>query len=172
MTASEQLARNWIKAQPAIAGFISTMVPDFAKAQDLLQEVAVIVVRKFHLFDETQSSFLPWALGIAKFEVLSYRRSLVKKPMHFSSDLVDQIAKTCENIEPELAPIQNALRKCLHNLEGRSKDIMSLRYEHNLAPSAIAYHFGTQVGSIRTRLHRIRNSLRQCIQKHLKLPEK
>ena len=40
---SEYLATLWTPAQPVIAGFIGSMLPDYHQAQDVLQKTAVVV---------------------------------------------------------------------------------------------------------------------------------
>jgi hypothetical protein len=41
----------WTKAQPFVAAHIGFLVPDFHRAEDVLQQVAVILVRKFDQYD-------------------------------------------------------------------------------------------------------------------------
>ena len=73
MNNHEQFTRRWTEAQPIVAGYISAVVPDFQEAEDLLQDVAVILLRKFPEYD-AQRPFVAWAIGIAKREVLVARR--------------------------------------------------------------------------------------------------
>ncbi len=42
----EQFTRRWTEAQPIVAGYINAVVPDFQEAEDLLQDVAVILLRQ------------------------------------------------------------------------------------------------------------------------------
>jgi len=69
----EQFTRRWTEAQPIVAGYINAVVADFQEAEDLLQNVAVILLRKFPEYDG-QRPFVAWAIGIAKREVLMARR--------------------------------------------------------------------------------------------------
>ena len=48
-----------------VAAFVLSIIPDFHQAEDVLQQVAVVLVREFGQFD-TSRPFLPWALGIAQ----------------------------------------------------------------------------------------------------------
>ena len=59
------LTLHWTRAQPVVAGFISSMVPDFNDAEDILQRVALVIVKKFNQYDKNKL-FLVWAMGIAK----------------------------------------------------------------------------------------------------------
>ena len=51
MNNHEQFTRRWTEAQPIVAGYINAVVPDFQEAEDLLQDVAVILLRKFTEYD-------------------------------------------------------------------------------------------------------------------------
>ena len=62
---NEQITVQWAQSQPLIAAFISSLVPDFHDADDILQNVAVVTVRKYEQFDPNRS-FVAWAIGIAK----------------------------------------------------------------------------------------------------------
>ncbi len=53
-----------------VAAFVLSIIPDFHQAEDVLQQVAVVLVREFGQFD-TSRPFLPWALGIARTWLLS-----------------------------------------------------------------------------------------------------
>src|SRR5687768_5493951 len=48
---AEQFAALWTAAQPTIAGFIRTLIPDYLQADEVLQRVAVTLVRKFAQYD-------------------------------------------------------------------------------------------------------------------------
>jgi|SRR5688572_11777929 len=65
MDQQEQFTRLWTEAQPLIAGYINSFEPEFDRAEDLLQDVAVILLRKFPEYDP-QRPFVAWAIGIAR----------------------------------------------------------------------------------------------------------
>ncbi len=90
MNDSEQLTVEWTKAQPVVAAYISSLVPDFHDAEDILHQVAVTLVQKFDQYDR-QRPFVAWAIGIAKYEVLKHRRKIATDKHVFGNDLVEQI---------------------------------------------------------------------------------
>ena len=61
----DRFTRCWTQAQPAIAGYIAALVPDPHAADDVVQEVAVILLRKFAEYDPARP-FIAWAMGVAK----------------------------------------------------------------------------------------------------------
>ena len=101
MNDQEQFTRCWTQAQPLVASYIGALVTDFRDAEDLLQEVAVICLRKFPDYDP-QRPFAAWALGIARLEALRLRRTHARSRVLFNGELLDQIALACEELAPEM----------------------------------------------------------------------
>src|SRR4051812_23255957 len=62
----QDIARRWAIAQPSVVAFISLLVPRYHDAQDVLQEVAAVVLS--YEFDKKgwPESFDGWVLGIAR----------------------------------------------------------------------------------------------------------
>ena len=61
---TEKLARLWTESQSVVASYIFSLVRDFHLAEDILQQVAVVLVREFEKYDPSRP-FLPWTMGIA-----------------------------------------------------------------------------------------------------------
>jgi RNA polymerase sigma-70 factor (ECF subfamily) len=161
---SEQLAALWTRAQPVVAAYIRTMLPDFHQAEEVLQRVAVVLVRKFDTY-EADKPFVPWAIGFARFEVLRYRRDFATDRHQFDSDIVEQVAELYQSEEIDFAGIRGALRTCVGKLQGRNRQVLTLRYTQDVAPQEIAKEMGMTSNAVRQLLHRVRDSLRQCIER-------
>src|SRR4051794_12552203 len=96
---SEQLARLWTESQPVVAAFILSVIPDFHQAEDVLQQVAVVLVREFDRFDPSRP-FLPWALGIARNLAMKSRRDVAIQSKYLLSETVlDQIQSAFHDSE-------------------------------------------------------------------------
>ena len=63
----EEITVLWTRAHPAVSAFISSMVPDFQDADDILQQVAVAIVQNYDRYNK-ERSFVSWAIGIAEYE--------------------------------------------------------------------------------------------------------
>ena len=167
METQEQFTRFWTEAQPKLAGYISALVPDFAEAEDLLQNVAVILLRKFPEYDPKRP-FIGWAIGITKREILMARRRHARNFLCYQTDLLERISEAYEELAPELDDRSRALGECLKAVEGRASELLRLRYEEGLEPSAIAGRVGMAVVAVRVMLSRTRAALRECIERKLK----
>lgn len=156
----------WTKVQPTVSAFIGSMLPDFHQAEDVLQQVAVIVVRKFDQYDPRQQ-FVAWVLGIAKNEVLKSRRAFMADRHVFDEELCEQLTDGYQQSIKEFDDVRSALGHCMRGLRGRAKSIMELRYGLDLKPGAIAKKVDMQPGAVRVLLHRVRGALRDCINNRL-----
>jgi RNA polymerase sigma-70 factor (ECF subfamily) len=166
MEKNEKFMRQWIGAQPALAAYINSVVPDFHEAEDLLQNVAVVLLRKFEEFDESRP-FLKWAMGVARYEILGKRRSYARSFLLFHSDLVEAVGAEIEEMSGELAEEAAALRHCLKKVEGRNAKVLSLRYEDGLKPRQIAEKIGMEPGAVRVMLSRVRATLHDCVRRRV-----
>ncbi len=166
MPGDEQFTRRWTQAQPVVASFISSMVPDFHEAEDLLQEVAVVLLRKFGEYDERRP-FVAWALGIARLEVLSARRSHARSFLTYNPGIAEAVAQAFEEMSPLLGMRAAALRECLAEVKGNARRVVALRYQDSLKPRDIAARLGMAGGSVRVTLSRIRAALQACVERRL-----
>jgi len=168
---AEQFAALWTAAQPTIAGFVRMLIPDYQQADEVLQRVAVTLVRKYDNYDQSRP-FAAWAIGVAKYEVLYYRRERATDKHVFGDEIVDQIASRYEVVAEDGDPIREALRYCLQQLKGRSKSVIELRYRRGLKSLAIAEEMSLSSGAVRMLLCRVRETLRHCIERRVDLQER
>jgi len=65
---TEQLALLWTQSQSVVGAYILSLVRDFHVAEDLLQQVAVVLVREFEKYDPRGRFCLgPWGLPRTRF---------------------------------------------------------------------------------------------------------
>ena len=70
---SEHFVRELTRCQNGVFAYILSLVGNSDAARDIQQETNVVLWRKVGEFSEG-SNFMPWALGIARMQVLSFRR--------------------------------------------------------------------------------------------------
>ncbi len=162
----ERFTRLWTQAQPSIAGYLAALVPDRHQADDLLQEVAVVLLRKFAEYDPARP-FPAWAMGVAKTAVLSQRRDKARSACRFAETTIEQLAASWEELLPELDERVRALRDCVGRVSGRARQMLDLRYAEDLSNDAIAERLGLAGGAVRVALHRLRGALQSCIERRL-----
>lgn len=161
-----ELTVLWTQTQNRVADFISLLVPDFHDAQDVLQRVAIALVRHFDRYDKSKS-FYNWAIGIAKYEILLYRRERSRDRHVFDEGLMDQILQAYQENEPYLQEARKALNICLQGLKGKHRQLVDKWYLQGVSHDQIANELKTSPNVIYVTLHRIRVSLRECVRRRL-----
>jgi RNA polymerase sigma-70 factor, ECF subfamily len=161
---AEQLATYWTAAQRAVAAFIRTLVPEYNESEDILQRVAVALVRKFQEYDR-QRPFVAWAIGIAKREVVLYYREMARDRHVFKDSLVDQIAEAYQRMPT--SPVHEFLDLCLDELDDRARKVIHLRYVNGLRTLQIAAEMHMTDTAVRKLLSRARILLRDCVNRNL-----
>ena len=107
--------------QRRLYGFIYTLVPNTADAEDLLQQTSLVLWQKFNEFD-LNSSFPAWACRIAHFLVLNHLREKRRSRVVLSDELIARLAETRHNREE--APLFESVlsrRLCRRALRRRSE---------------------------------------------------
>jgi RNA polymerase sigma-70 factor (ECF subfamily) len=159
---TRQVMRQWTLAQPVIASYITALVRDFAVRDDLLQDVAVAVLESVDRYDPSKP-FIGWALGITRNILRNHFRRSSRDRLIFDDELTGKLAVAFEHASPTTLSQLDHLEDCLPKLEGRAREICTLRYSENLKPAAIAERLGMRANSVAKSLQRIRERLRDCI---------
>lgn len=167
----ERFTRLWVKAQPALSTFISSVIVDANDAEDVLQNVALTASRDFDQYDPARP-FLPWALTIARHRVIDHHRRRHRRGRHLSAATVEHLAAVCEQTlaggGAEEHERMTALRSCVKRLPDRQQHILGLRYQADMPCAKIAEMMGTSCNAVFLLLSRVRTKLAECIQQQLR----
>lgn len=155
-------ARLWTLAQPVVSAFVTSVVRDFTARDDVLQEIAVAVIESIDRYDG-QRPFVAWALGVAQNQVGLYLRRERRDRLVFDEQTITTLASAFATISTRESQKLDALQECLRGLEGRARELCELRYRRDLKPAAIAEMVGMTANSVAKTLQRIRDQLRDCI---------
>lgn len=162
----EQFTRLWTQAHPAIAGYISAVVADPHAADDVLQEVALTLLRKFAEYDPARP-FVAYAMGVAKTAILSARRDHARAVSRLRPATIESLEQVWQEVLPTADVRRGALHECLRRVAGRSRELVVLRYEEAIEPQEIAQRLGMSAVAVRVALSRVRAALQTCIEKRL-----
>lgn len=161
-----QFTRLWTEAQPVVSQYVESLVSDVWAARDIVQNTSVALLLKFEQYDPARP-FLPWAMGVAKFEILGNRRDMARSRIVCDAELLERYTAAWVEISPQVADEALALRHCVSRLQAKQQELLRLRYVENLNSDDIASQLGRTATSVRTTLHRIRLALRRCIEGQL-----
>ena len=159
----QRMTLHWLEAEQTVRAYIAGAVRSFADREDLRQQVALTIARRFDEFDE-QRPFLAWALWIAKSRVIDFYRSQNRTPQFLSDSLLDKYADLLVRRQEVISRRHEALEHCLEKLPDRSRALIRFRYQDGLRIEQIAETIRSTSSSVRVALYRIRNALADCIQ--------
>ncbi len=159
---------HFLRHQEDLRAVIASMVRDWNAVDDIVQEVAVVLWKKFDQYDRSRS-FGGWARGIAVKKVLQAFEKNKRLPIAFSPEVIEAVfAADAEADDPAPAEDrQRALAACLEKLPERSRRLVALRYQDGLALQAIAERVSSTMGAVHKALSRIRDALKHCVHDEL-----
>lgn len=167
----ERFMRLLLENQQRIYGLILSLVPNWADADDLMQETTSILWRKFDEFEEG-TNFAAWALKVARFQVLNYRKKQRRAKARLSEELYEQIADRALEREPrELVNRREALSGCMEKLKEQDRELIQLRYEPGTSVKDVAEEVDRSIDAVYKALNRIHGQLLECIRLRQKREE-
>lgn len=166
ITYDERFVQQLIAHQPRLRVFVRSLLPIKQDADDVLQEINLVLCRRSGDFVEG-TNFAAWALKVAHFQVLAHRQSAARNRLVFEDETVQQIADAAIERLQVSGDREEALRHCLSQLTDHQRRILSQRYAEQLPINRIAEDVARPEASVRQSLYRIRALLQQCIHRRI-----
>ena len=156
----------FIAHQREIFAFILMMVPNAADAEDLLQETATIMWRKFEKFEQG-TNFSRWGISIARNRILKFWEKKRNSWLKFDTELTEWILPQAESAFGRMEDRVHALRQCLGKLNEKDRELVKLRYDRKITTKDLAKELGRSAYGLYKTLARIHHVLEKCVQKTL-----
>ncbi|KMT66937.1 RNA polymerase sigma factor [Catenovulum maritimum] len=157
-----------MKYQDDVRAFLAVRMQHIIDADDLAQEAFIIAHRKLKDFDNSRA-FSPWIKGIALNQLKDfYRRSNA----HLNSDISDFEEILSDEIENKLSNQDEnsmlvALEQCLEKVDDKFHKLIKQHYTEGYTVDELTKIHQVKHSAMTMRLHRIREKLRNCIDKRL-----
>jgi len=165
MKTHEEFLNLFLRHQGDLRAFLGSVVRDRAAADDLFQEISLVLWQSFGAYDRARP-FGAWARGIAAKKVLQGREKSRRLPLAFSPQAIQAVLDAYDRTEA-IAPDPSDLRDCIAKLPPRSQSLLALRYERSLKLGEIANEVGSSLDAVHKLLTRIRENLQECLQRRL-----
>jgi len=160
----DQFLRLFAKHEPALRTFVRSMVPSLADASEIMQDTAVVLWQKFDEFDATRD-FRKWAFGVARYEALGYLRDRARDRHVFDNALVHRLADDAAAADQRHEAQREALDTCLKKLPAGQREMVLTAYTKGTRMDEFAAERGQTAMSLYKMLHRIRQSLLECVRR-------
>lgn len=159
----EEVLREFVRHRSVLFSLILSIVRDFGFAEEVLQEVAVVILNQWTDFTPG-TNFQAWSMRIARNKILNLGRA-ARREIVLSPEALEGIEHAAAS-DSRLGWLE-ALRKCLDDVEGRSREILKLRYAENLGGEEIARRLKTTVAGVHMALSRARSAVGRCVEGRL-----
>ena len=162
----DQFLRLYVEHEEALNGFVRTLVPTREDAREVMQEVAVVLWRKFEELAAIED-FRRWAFGVVKFKALAFSRDRMRDRLVFDDDVMELLAAELEDGADAYEAERHALDECLGKLEAPQRKLLEAAYAPGVRIDELAVSLGRSPMSFYKALHRIRLALMECTERVL-----
>ncbi|CAN5877687.1 sigma-70 family RNA polymerase sigma factor [soil metagenome] len=162
----DQFLRLYVEHEEALNGFVRTLMPSREDAREVMQEVAVVLWRKYEGLPDI-TDFRRWAFGVAKFKAMSFTRDRMRDRLVFDDDVLELLAAEVGDHADEYADEREALDECLGKLDAAQRKLLDAAYAPGARMDELAAATGRSAMSFYKAMHRIRLALMVCTQRVL-----
>ncbi len=150
--------------QPLIRAYVISLLPGSPDTDDVTQETNQVLWRKRGDF-ELGTSFKAWAMAIARFQVMAFQQKLKReKRAPLDDDVFMMISEEAELRDSgEMKRQLKDLNECIGMLQMKDQELILHRYWKKSGLIEYSKATGRSVGSLKVALHRLRGSLRNCL---------
>lgn len=175
---TDEFVRTLTRCEPRVYAYIRSLVANWADAEEVLQETNAALWRKA-AEALAADDFLAWACGVARFEVLRFRKRQQKQQAVrlLSDEFLDAVTAASLEARPRFDLRRDALDECLKKLPGKDRELIQIRYSiggHSQHPEQtaestrqLAEMVGRPVEGMYKAMARIRRALFECIERRL-----
>lgn len=166
----DEFMELFLEHQPRIYAYIRSLLFQRADADDVMQETASVLWRKFNQF-ERGTNFDRWALRTAYHQVRAFRQKKAResKRLQFGDDLVEMLASESERLVDSSEDTLAALESCLRKLPEEQIQLVRWRFEPDTTNRSLSKRIGKSESVVSRTMNAIYESLLKCIALHLKL---
>jgi RNA polymerase sigma-70 factor, ECF subfamily len=165
MAEGDRLALDQLYARrgPGILSYLTAQLNDRQLAEEVLQDVMLAAWRNAPNF-RGESSVRTWLLVIARNRAMNTHRKR-KLPLVTLDDAFGVFGGDTGPLEKiERKAAQSAVREALEHLPTQQREVLVLVFYHQLSGPEVADVLGINVGTVKSRLHRAKETLRRVLQ--------
>jgi RNA polymerase sigma-70 factor, ECF subfamily len=162
----DDFLRLFTANEPPLYGFVRSLVPTREDAREIMQEVVLVLWRKFSAY-RTGEDFRRWAFTVARYEVLAYVRDRARDRHVFGDDVFSLLADQALEMNERLDAQRAALEECMQKLPADQRALVVAAYTPGARIDRLAEQCGRTAMSLYKKLQRIRLVLLDCVQKSL-----
>lgn len=166
--AHARFMRLFLGSEREIFRYVAVLVPRVADAQDVVQQTAVALWKKFDQYNPAQP-FTPWACRFALLEARQFLRRDQRWGMLLDENLIDTLVERRTALDSEMERRFSHLADCLRKLAPEQRQTVERYYYERRPVEELAAQAGRSVEAVYKILQRVRQALGECVTRALKL---
>jgi RNA polymerase sigma factor (sigma-70 family) len=146
--------------------YLGGHIRDFRDIEELSQEIFVAVYWNLDSYNPDYS-FATWLRSISRNKLMSYFRqqySQKNSVNQLNAEMIENLPSPTLGTHADGHPALNQLTQCIGKQSGNASQLIEARYFNRESVTAIADRLNTTVDSVSSRLYRIRQQLKLCIE--------
>lgn len=177
----EDFLRLFTASESTLRAYIRRLVPSQNDASEISQNTTIVLWQKYGIFlkkhpdynsaeqskEDIQLHFKRWAMVVARYEVLSWRRDKFRDRHVFSEDLIKTLATDSQDHGSRLENQLLALESCFKKIPEERRRLVLEAYSARNKPQEIAQRQGRTLNGFYQWLHRVRLALLKCVEQTL-----
>ncbi|MFC1672172.1 sigma-70 family RNA polymerase sigma factor, partial [Planctomycetota bacterium] len=161
----DRVLRSALEHRSALFSYIMAVVRDPDEAEELFQDVYLIICNKWDTFT-LGTDLKAWVWGITRLEIKKRVQKLARRPRPRTLDLFADVLSRTEGPD-RWEQEKDALEHCLNASPDRARKAMISYYIDGRRTNAVAEKLGVSVAALYKLLSRTRDMLADCIRERL-----
>jgi RNA polymerase sigma-70 factor (ECF subfamily) len=150
---------------PRINAYLQRLGSDKTAAEDMTQDVMMVLWRKAHLFDPQKSQLGTWLYRIAR----NRRIDVARRGRIDILDIDDQILQIADethhaDVQMDMEERSTFVREALTTLPADQRDLVHLSFFEQLSHSEISARTGLPLGTVKSRIRLAFTRLRRALE--------
>ena len=159
----ETALRGILAEEPLLLGFVRAIVGSRTLAEDIFQDLVVLVMRK-HAEIPNAAALPGWSRRAVRFLALKALEKRARERPVMDEELIALIERAVdEDGEPAADPYLSALGACREKLSAPARELLALRYEQGIPGEQIAERLGRPLNTVYVTISRLHRTLADCI---------
>jgi RNA polymerase sigma-70 factor (ECF subfamily) len=158
--------------QAAVRGYVARFVLSSEDVFDLTQETFLAAFRNIRRY-QAGRDVGAWLLGIARHRALNHLRTCARRARRERDFMAEAAhrwqAERLGNDHSVTESRLSLLRLCMEKLAKSASEMVRMKYVDRLSAKDMARRLGAKVGTVRMKLCRVRETLRECIDRHMRV---
>jgi len=157
--------RMLVSGRSSLLGYIYSIVRDWGLADDVFQEVSILLLRKSESI-RGPGQFGARVRSAARLEAMNLLRKRNRGPLSLDNALLDVLDGAWDDAESAVPGDRlESLHDCVRELTERARHLLRLRYSEGIKGEALAAALGQDPNTVYVSLSRIHKRLALCIER-------